>query len=49
MSVQSLDGEDALEMGTAPAPVFLLENPMGRGAWRTTVCRVAELDTTKVT
>ena len=26
-----------------------LENPMNRGAWRATVRRVAELDTTEVT
>ena len=26
-----------------------LENPMDRGAWRATVCRVAESDTTEMT
>ena len=28
--------------GSQPAPVFLLANPMDRGAWRTTVSRVAK-------
>ena len=30
-------------------PVFLLENPMGRGAWWAGVHRVVELDTTEAT
>ena len=29
-----------------PTPVFLLENPMDRGAWRATVCGVTESDMT---
>ena len=32
-----------------PTPVFLLENPMGRGAWWAAVHRVVELDTAEVT
>ena len=32
-----------------PFQYSCLENPMHRGAWRTTVRRVTELDTTKVT
>ena len=31
--VQSLGWEDPLEEGWQPTPVFLLENPMDRGAW----------------
>ena len=34
MWVQSLGQEDLLEEGVAPTPVFLLGNPMDRGAWR---------------
>ena len=30
----SLGREDAVEKGMATHPVFLLENPMGREAWR---------------
>ena len=32
-----------------PTPVFLLGNPMDRGAWWATVCGAQELDTTKTT
>ena len=32
-----------------PTPVFLLGNPVGRGAWCAGVHRVVELDTTEVT
>ena len=41
--VQSLGQEDLLEKGTATC----LENPMDRGAWRTTVHGVAESDRTE--
>ena len=32
-----------------PLQYSCLENPMGRGAWRATVHRVVELDTTEAT
>ena len=32
-----------------PTPVFSPENPMNRGAWQTTVCAVAESETTELT
>ena len=32
-----------------PLQCSCLENPMDRGAWRATVYRIAELDTTEVT
>ena len=32
MWILSLGGEDTLEEGTPPTPVFLLENPIDRGA-----------------
>ena len=32
-----------------PLQYSCLENPMDRGAWRATVCRVAESDTTEMT
>ena len=32
MQVRSLGGEDPLEEAWQPTPVFLLENPMDRGA-----------------
>ena len=35
--VRYLGGEDPLEEGWQPTPVFLLENPMHRGAWQATV------------
>ena len=34
MWVRSLGQEDPLEEEMQPAPVFLLENSMDRGAWR---------------
>ena len=37
--VQSLGQENPLEEGRATLSVFLLENPMDRGAWWTTVHR----------
>ena len=45
MWVQSLGQEDLLEEGVAPTPVFLLGNPMDRGAWWATVHRVAKSQT----
>ena len=33
----SLGQEDSLEIEWQPSPIFLLENPMDRGAWCTTV------------
>ena len=39
MRVQSLGREDALERGTAIAPVFLREQSHGRGDWRATAQR----------
>ena len=47
--VQSLGREDPLEKGMATHSRVLLENPVDRGAWRATVHRVAESDTTEVT
>ena len=41
MWVQSLGQEDPLEDGN-PLQCSCLENPMGRGAWRATVHRVAK-------
>ena len=32
-----------------PTTVFCLKNPINRGAWRTTVCAVAESETTELT
>ena len=41
--VRSLGGEDPLEEGHGnPLQYFCLENPMVRGAWRATVCEVAQ-------
>ena len=37
MQVQSLGREDPLEEGVATHPSTVLENPMGRGAWRVMV------------
>ena len=42
MQNQSLGWEDLLEEATATPLVFLLENPMDRGAWQATVHRVAK-------
>ena len=47
MHVRSLGWEDPLEEGTATHSCPCLENPMDRGAWRATVHRVAESDTTE--
>ena len=41
MWVQSLGQEDPLEDGN-PLQCSCLENPMGRGAWKATVHRVAK-------
>ena len=44
--VQSLGGEDPLEEENGnPLQYSCLENPMGRGAWWTTVERVAKSQT----
>ena len=45
--VQSLGQEDPLEKRMATTPVFLLENSMNRGGWRTTVHGVVESPTTE--
>ena len=45
--VQSLGQEDPLEKGMATTPVFLLENSMDRGGWRTIVHGVVESPTTE--
>ena len=42
MGVQSLGREDPLEEGRATHSSILLENPMDRGAWWTTVHGVAK-------
>ena len=51
MWVRTLGQEDPLEQGTAghnnPLQYSSLENPMDRGAWQATVCRVAESNTTE--
>ena len=40
------NARDTGDVGSVPHfPVFLLENPMDRGAWRTTVHRVAKSQT----
>ena len=41
----SLGREDPVEKGMGTHPVFLLENPMGREAWRATVHGVAQTRT----
>ena len=46
-SVQSRGREDPPEEGTAPTPVSLPENPVGRGAWRATGREAAESERTK--
>ena len=43
--VQSLGWEDLLEVAQQPTPYSCLENPMDRGAWRTTVHGVANSQT----
>ena len=43
--VWSLGGEDTLEKGVLPTPVFLLEHPMDRGAWQATVHGVTKSQT----
>ena len=46
--VQSLGGEDPLEESMAiHSSIIAWRNPMNRGAWRATVHRVAESDTTE--
>ena len=45
MQIQSLGWEDLLEEETATPLVFLLENPMDRGAWHAIVPRVAKSGT----
>ena len=40
--IQSLGREDPLKGAWRPTPVFLLENPVDRGASRATVYRVAQ-------
>ena len=45
MQIQSLGWEDLLEEETATPLVFLLENPMDRGAWQAIVPRVAKSGT----
>ena len=40
--VQSLDWEDPLEKESQTTPVFLLGNPMDRGAWRAIVHEVTK-------
>ena len=46
--VQSLGGEDPLEEGMAThSGILAWRIPMDRGAWQTTVHRVAESDTTE--
>ena len=42
-------GRDPGEGHGNPLQYSCLENPMGRGAWRATVHRVAELDMTEAT
>ena len=44
--VRSLGWEDSLEEGMAATPVFLLGNPMDRGAWRATVHGTTQSDMT---
>ena len=47
--VQSLGWEDALEKGMAThSSILAWRIPMDRGAWRATVCGVAESDTTAI-
>ena len=46
MQVQSLGQEDPLEEGMA---THAMENPMDRVAWRATIHRVAESETTEAT
>ena len=46
-AICSLDWEDPWREGmTAHSSIFAMENPMDRGAWRATVHRVTESDTT---
>ena len=45
--VWSLGREDSLEEGMATTSIFLLENPLERGAWWATVQKVTELETTE--
>ena len=45
MWIRSLGGEDPLEEGMATHSSSFLENPMDRGAWQATVCRVAKTGT----
>ena len=45
MLVRSLGQEDPLEEEIATTPVFLQENPMGRGAWWATVYMVTKSQT----
>ena len=42
IQVQSLGWENPLEKEWQLTPVFLLRNPMDRGAWKTTVHGVAK-------
>ena len=46
--VRSMGWEDPLEkeMATHSLQYCCLENPMDKGAWQATVCRVAQLDWT---
>ena len=46
---RSLGWEDPLKEGMATHSHSFLENSMDRGAWRATVQRVAESDTTEAT
>ena len=45
--VPSLGWEDPWRREWQPTPVFLLENPMDRGAWRTTFMVSQKSDTTE--
>ena len=45
--VRSLSQEDPQGENGNPFQYFCLRNPMNRGAWRATVQRITELNTTK--